>query len=146
MTPVTRALGTASGVIYTCTLSGDKGIDFRPALTNHIIRGFAVTVLGSGPVFTTGVALANLMIQSTASGSTASQVVSIRATATENEGDVIFSATLDQLVRPGERVFVNVPAIVTGSGDFSATIYVEVSPSEPGNALTSQVRATTATA
>lgn len=126
----------------TITTSGNKGNGWMPGLVPHIIRGFSVTlVCGCSPVDEQVV----LNIVDLSSGSTASQVVALELTSDHDGGDVVYTATLDQRILPGQRVIVNVPTAATGvSGDFHrAIIYVEVSPEVPGN--TSDMVLTSAT-
>lgn len=116
----------------TITTSGDKGNGWQPGLVPHILRGFSVTLVsGCSPVDERLV----LNIIDISSGGTASQVAVLMLTAAHAGGDVVYTATLNQVVQPGQRLMVNVPSAATGvTGDFHrATIYVEVSPEVPGN-------------
>lgn len=60
-----------------------------------------------------------------ASGSTATTVATINTSSNDTTGDVIYKKNLNVEVLPGEVVFVNVPAVVSGSLSFKASIYIE---------------------
>ena len=116
----------------TVTTSGDKGSGWMPGLVPHIVRGFSVTLV-SGAIASGGRLVLN--IRDISSGGTASQVAVLMLTSDDDGGAVVYTATLNQIVRPGQILTVNVPSAVTGvTGDFHrATIYLEVSPEVPGN-------------
>lgn len=120
----------------SATTSGTKA-EWAPGLVPHIIRGFSMS-LATGVTNPVSVKLLHISL---ASGSTASDIATINTTTGDLAGIVVYKQNLNVEVTPGQKVILNVPAIVSGAANFRASIMVEPRWERPAN--NTVMRATT---
>jgi hypothetical protein len=114
-------------------------------ITNPVLMGYPVTIrqfhvmpLVSGLNYATALGC-RLMIQSLASGSTASAVCTVTGASGDIAGKLIVKKNLNTVLRPGSRVFVNNDSVVTGAPTAHFGIVVEPKWEEPENFTSARV-------
>lgn len=98
-----------------------------------IIRQFHVLPMVSGLNYATGGLSCRLMIQDTASGSTASAVCTVTGTTGDIAGKLIVKKGLNTEWRPGKRIYVNNDAVVSGAATAHFGVVVAPKWEEPEN-------------
>lgn len=122
----------------TVSATGEVGNSFYPLAYPVIVREFQVMPLTSGLNYATALGV-RLMIQSLASGSTASAICTVTGTTGDIAGKIIVKKNLNTTANPGSRVFVNNDSVVTGTPLAVFGILVEPKWERPENYTSARV-------
>lgn len=133
------AMRASGGVEFSATATGNVA-DWTPGIHPHIIRACAIIPTTTGGDYTG--AQWKFQHIGLASGSTASDIATLNAVATDKPGHVIYKSGLNVKVTPGQKVILNVSNSATGAdANFRAVMFVEPTWEEPAN--NTGMRATT---
>jgi hypothetical protein len=119
--------------------TGEIGINFIPLNYPVHIRQWAVMPMVSGHNYATGGMSISLMIQSLATGTTASAIYTMTGSTGDLNGVVIIKPELDAEVQPHQRVFMNNNAVISGSPTIQSQILIEPKWERPENFTSKRV-------
>lgn len=124
---------TAGGTSISATATGAVGARYYAGVIPFYIRGFSVSPLTGNPAVYTSMQIA-LKHQSLATGATSTVAATLKGTATDKPGHVIYKEGMNVKVSPGECVFLKVDfAATTAATSFAATMYIEPAWEQPQN-------------